>query len=81
MSFTKPKTTQNQFLVTYLRGTAKELSVAQANALFGIKNLRARVAELRANGLRVASRVNYRKAAAYRISSRLQNGSRAKVVL
>lgn len=73
--------TQNQFLVTHLRGTQKELTVAQARALYGIGNLRARVCELRKAGLMVKSRKNYRNAAAYTITARLQNGSRAKVTL
>ena len=81
MAFTKLKTTQNQFLVNYLRGTGVELTAAQAEATFSIKNLRARVAELRQAGFRVNSRVNYRGAASYSISSRLQNGSRAKVAV
>lgn len=79
MAFTKPKTTQNEFLVSYLRGTGREITAAQASATFGIKNIRARVAELRQAGFRVASRKNYRGAAAYKIASRLQNGSRASV--
>jgi len=79
MSFTKPTVTQNEFLVTYLRGTNRELTAAQAKATFGIKNIRARVSELRAAGLIVATRVNYRGAASYRMSARLQNGSRAHV--
>lgn len=81
MAFTKLKTTQNQFLVKYLRGTGVELTAAQANATFSIKNLRARVSELRAAGFRVSSRMNYKGAAAYSISARLQNGSRAKVAI
>lgn len=73
--------TQNQFLVTHLRGTQRELTVAQARALYGIGNLRARVCELRKAGLMVKSRKNYRGAAAYTITARLQNGSRKHVTL
>lgn len=80
-SISTTSTTQNQFLVTHLRGTQRELTVAQAKAKFGIGNLRARVAELRKAGLNVQSRKNYRNAAAYTITSRLQDGSRRKVVL
>ena len=79
MSFTKPAVTQNEFLVTYLRGTGREITAAQANATFGIKNVRARISELRAAGYRVSTRVNYRGAAAYKMSARLQNGSRKHV--
>lgn len=81
MAFTTLKVTQNEFLVSHLRGTGVELSAAQAEATYGIKNLRARIAELRAVGLKVNSRVNYRGAASYSISARLQNGSRAKVAV
>jgi hypothetical protein len=79
MVSTHQSLTQNQFLVTHLRGTQRELTVAQARALYNIQNLRARVCELRKAGLMVRSRKNYRNAAAYTISSRLQNGSRAQV--
>lgn len=79
MAFTKLTVTQNEFLVTHLRGTGVELTSDQAKATYGIANLRARIAELRQAGLRVSSRVNYKGSAAYSISSRLQNGSRAKV--
>jgi hypothetical protein len=81
MAFTKPATTQNQFLVSYLRGTGRELTAAQAKATYGIQNLRARVTELRQAGLVVSTRKNYRGAASYKISSRLQNGSRKQVAI
>ena len=74
-------TNQNQLLQDLLRGTGRELTCAQARAAYGIKNLRARVCELRAAGLNVYSRKNYRGAAAYRIVSRDMNGSRAKMAL
>jgi len=74
-------TNQNQFLVEYLRGTGRELTVAQARARFAVGNLRARIAELRKAGLNVKSRKNYRNAAAYQIPVRLQDGSRRKVSL
>lgn len=81
MALSKMGLTQNEFLVTHLRGTQRELTVAQAKAKFGIGNLRARVCELRKAGLNVKSRKNYRGAAAYTITARLQNGSRASVEL
>jgi hypothetical protein len=71
--------TQNQFLEQHLRGTGRELTVAQARQL-GIKNLRARVCELRNDyGLNVQSRKNYRGAGAFSMTSRDISGSRAKV--
>ena len=78
-TFTRIKTSQKKFLEQHLRGTGTELTVAQARATFGIKNLRARVAELRQAGLVVLSRKNYRGAAAYRITARDQKGSRSKL--
>lgn len=81
MAFTKLSTSQNAFLQDLLRGTGRELTVAQARATYGIKNLRARVCELRAAGLNVYTRKNYRGAAAYRIVSRDAFGSRAKLPL
>ncbi len=81
MSFTKLTVTQNQFLQGHLRGTGIELTAAQAKATYGIKNLRARVSELRAAGLNVYSRKNYRGAAAYRMVSRDMHGSRAMLDL
>ena len=57
MSFTTIKTDQKTFLETYLRGTGKTLTAADANARFGIKNLPARMSELRAAGLNVKTDV------------------------
>jgi hypothetical protein len=70
--------TQNQFLEQHLRGTGRELTVAQARQI-GIKNLRARVCELREAGLNVQSRKNYRGAGAFSMTARDLSGSRAKV--
>lgn len=70
--------TQKQFLEKHLRGTSKELTVAQARAQYGIKNLRARICEMRADGLNVQSRKNYRGAGAFSVTSRDLEGSRAK---
>jgi hypothetical protein len=53
MAFTQIKTTQNEFLVDYLRGTNRSLTEDQARSLFGIQNLRARMSELRGEGYRV----------------------------
>jgi hypothetical protein len=77
----KPFTTltipQNQFLETYLRGTGKTLSEAQAAATYGIKNLRARMSEFRSAGLVVRRSKNTEGRAAYAVSSRNVDGSRA----
>lgn len=79
MAFVKLSTTQNQFLEQYLRGTNRELTAAQAEATFGIKNLRARVTELRQAGLQVYRRTNYAGRSAYSVSARDTTGSRARV--
>lgn len=79
MAFTKLSTTQNQFLESYLRGTGRALSAAQAEATFGIKNIRARMTELRQAGLRVNRTKNTEGRSAYSVSSRDVTGSRANV--
>lgn len=53
MAFTVLTQTQNDFLVSHLRGNGRTITEAQANATYGIKNLRARMSELRAEGFRV----------------------------
>ena len=77
MAFTNLTVTQNQFLQSHLRGTGVELTAAQARATYGIQNLRARICELRAAGLNVYTRKNYRGCAAYRMVARDAWGSRA----
>jgi hypothetical protein len=81
MALTTLTTTQKQFLVNHLRGTGVELTAAQAQATYGIKNLRARMTEIRQAGLVVRTRVNYRGANAYSISSRDVTGSRAAIAV
>ncbi len=70
---------QVSFLERYLRGTNKTLSVAQAQANYGIEKLTARIAEMRAAGLNVKTVTNTSGSTAYRISARDLNGSRAKM--
>jgi hypothetical protein len=77
MSFTTLKTTQNEFLEQYLRGTGRTLTAAQARATYGIKNLSARISEMRKAGLRVRTEANSQGRTAYSISARDINGSRA----
>ena len=68
---------QVSFLERYLRGTNKTLSIAQAQANYGIEKLTARISELRAAGLNVKTITNTSGNTAYRISARDSNGSRA----
>jgi len=79
MAFTQLSTTQNRFLETHLRGTNRTLTEAQAQSLYGIQNLTARISELRAMGLNV-SRIPTKTTgrSAYRISRRDVAGSQFK---
>ena len=79
MAFTTITSTQVEFLEDYLRGTGRTLSEAQARALFGIENLRARMTDLRHAGLRVRREKNTEGRAKYAISARDAEGSRAKI--
>ena len=76
MSFTTLTVSQNEFLETYLRGTGRTMSAAQAEATFGIKNLRARMSEFRSEGLKVKTLKNTEGRTAYRVSSRDMTGKR-----
>ena len=71
MSFATIKTSQNNFLVRYLRGTGRELTSAQAESLYGIQNLRARMSELRDAGFTVRTRKNGEGRSAYAVSRRV----------
>jgi hypothetical protein len=68
---------QASFLERYLRGTNRTLSVAQAQANYGITKLTARISELRSAGLNVKTIKNTAGNTAYRISARDLTGSRA----
>ena len=79
MSFTKLKTTQVKFLEKFLRGTNRELSSAQARSIYGIKNLRARMTDLRQAGLRVRRGVNTEGHTTYAVSRRDDSGDQFKL--
>ena len=68
MAFTQISTSQVEFLEDYLRGTGRTLSEAQARALYGIENLRARMTDLRHAGLKVRRAKNTEGRAKYAIS-------------
>jgi len=70
---------QTSFLEKHLRGTGRTISVAQAQANYGITKLTARISELRSAGLVVKTIKNSSGNTAYRISARDVNGSRAKM--
>ena len=67
---------QARFLELHLRGTGRTLTAKQASAQYGIKNLTARVFDLRQLGLRI--KVDGGK---YTMTARDVNGSRAKVLV
>lgn len=79
MSFTTLTSTQKQFLESHLRGTGRALSSAQARETYGIKNLRARISEMRNSGLVVRKELNTRGRTAYSVSRRDYSGSQGKV--
>ena len=63
--------TQVETLVTFLRGKSRGLSAPQANALFGIKNLRARISDLRQLGYRIRKAMNTEGRTVYFVSRRM----------
>jgi hypothetical protein len=77
MSFTTLTITQNEFLEKHLRGTGRSLSARQASSTYGIKNIRARMTELRGAGLKVNRNLNTEGRSTYSISARDVTGSRA----
>jgi|TARA_R110000851_G_scaffold310272_1_gene469974 hypothetical protein len=79
MSFTTILSTQNTFLETYLRGTNKTITAADAKARFGIQNLTARMSELRGAGLDVRVDTATTGKARYAMRARDIIGSRAKM--
>jgi hypothetical protein len=70
MAFVKSSKTQNELLISYLRGTNRGLSAPQARALFGVQNLRARMSDLRELGFRVRKNVNTEGNTTYFVSRR-----------
>lgn len=70
MAFTTLKSTQVAFLEKHLRGTGRAMSAKQAEATYGILNLRARMTELRQAGLTVRKSKNTEGRTAYAVSRR-----------
>lgn len=77
MQIIKIKTPQKQFLANYLRGTGRTLTEFEARQFFRIENLRARMSELRQEGL-VVRTIDTDRGTAYAVSARDANGSRAR---
>ena len=79
MAFTQLKTTQVAFLEKHLRGTGRAMSAAQAEATYGIMNLRARMTDLRQAGLRVRRGKNTEGRTTYAVSRRDVFGDQFKL--
>lgn len=79
MAFTTLSVPQVEFLEDFLRGTGRTLTEAQARATYGIGNLRARISDLRAAGLKIRRSKTEEGRAKYAISARDITGSRAKI--
>lgn len=79
MAFTTLTSTQKAFVESHLRGTGATLSSVQADATYGIKNLRAVVSTMRQAGLRVRKERNTSGRTAYAISRRDEAGVQGKI--
>ena len=71
MAFVNSSKTQTELLVSYLRGTGRGISAPQARSLFGVKNLRARMTDLRQSGYKVRKDMNTEGNTTYFISRRM----------
>jgi hypothetical protein len=71
MAFVKTGKTQVESLVSFLRGKNRGISAPQAQALFGVKNLRARMSDLREMGHRIRKAVNTEGRTVYFVSRRM----------
>lgn len=67
---------QNILLHDYLRGTGRTITAAQALSKYGIRNLRARMSELRSAGLVVETSLTRDGRTKYAIAEKTRNGSR-----
>ena len=71
MSFVNSSKTQTELLVSYLRGTGRGISAPQARSLFGVKNLRARMSDIRQCGYKVRTATNTEGNTTYFVSRRM----------
>lgn len=70
---------QKAFLESYLRGTGRTMSAAQAKANYGIAQLPARMFELKKAGMVVKTVTNTSGNTAYKVVARDVTGSRATI--
>jgi len=71
MAFVNSSKTQTELLVSYLRGTGRGISAPQARSLFGVKNLRARMSDIRQCGYKVRTSTNTEGNTTYFVSRRM----------
>ena len=71
MAVVNSSKTQTELLVSYLRGTGRGISAPQARSLFGVKNLRARMTDLRQSGYTVRKDMNKEGNTTYFVSRRM----------
>ena len=71
MAFVNSSKTQTELLVSYLRGTGRGISAPQAKSLFGIKNLRSRISDLRQAGFKIRKDMNTEGNTTYFVSRRM----------
>lgn len=72
------KLTQKQMIERLLRGTNVRITAAEAAAKYGIKNFRARISEMKSDGL-VIHRTAEGKQMRYGIAQRDAKGSRRRI--
>lgn len=72
------KQNQNQRLESYLRGTGRELNSSQAELLFGVKNLAARMTDFRQSFLKVNKRKSKTGSTMYSVPRRDAFGNQGK---
>lgn len=70
MMMTKYDKSQKELLVSYLCDTGRSISNPQAQARFGVKNLRARMSEIRKEGFIVSRETNKKGDTIYLVSSK-----------
>jgi hypothetical protein len=79
MAFTTLTSKQLTFLEQHLRGTGRSMSAAQAAATYGIKNLSARMSDMRAAGLNVRKHTNTAGRTMYSVSRRDLAGVQGRI--
>lgn len=69
--------TQAEKVAQYLKA-GRTLTSAQARSMWDVRNLRARISDLRKAGFKVSTHINTRGTTAYSISGRASTGNRSR---